>query len=656
MSVRTERIARSQAPGLDVLLISMPFAPSRDPSLGLSLLKAALPGRRVGIRYFTLPFADRIGAKLYDDLSRGLPSPSSLVGEALFRNALYSARRRSLARYLRTARRDADRATVRLFDAALRVERSVGPFLEECVRTVLDASPRIVGFTSLFQQQVASLALARRLKHERPDLFLVIGGGNCDDPAGMEMARQFPFLDAVVSGEGEIVFREIVERVMSGREIDGLKGVHTTRNAGGPVGRTFAAAPRVMALDALPVPDYSDFFRQWRSSRIARRTQPRLLFETSRGCWWGQKHHCTFCGVNGPALAFRRKSAARTIDEFRLLLSRYPARSILVSDSVLDLTCFDEFLPALARRRSRADLMWEVRPNLRKEHLLALRAAGVREIQPGIESLSDRVLTLMDKGVTALQNIQLLKWCSEIGIWPTWHFIWGFPREPLEDYARMTALLPLLAHLPPPTAWGRIRLDRFSPNFEQAEERGITGVAPWPSYSFLYPFAPDCIVNLARSFSFSYADGRNVHDYTTPLAAAIRRWRRAYAHSALFCVEKGEGLLIMDLRPRTAGQVTVLDGRIKTLYLACDGVRTLDSLAREATSREGTVRGADEIAEALTPLIAGGLMLRDGDRVLSLAVRRKTSDEQRRRPRGTRSPTRRDRRGSASTDPTHGCR
>jgi ribosomal peptide maturation radical SAM protein 1 len=624
MNARVGRIAASRtAPGLDVLLVSMPFAPSCDPSLGSSLLKATLPNRRVSIRYFTLPFADRIGAQLYDDLSRGLPSPSWLVGEALFRNALFPARRRSLARYLRAAGRHAEPASARLLEAALRVEHRVEPFLQACVRTVLETSPRIVGFTSLFQQQVASLALARRLKRERPDLFLVIGGGNCNGPAGIELARQFPFLDAVVSGEGEIVFREIVERVMSGRDLEGLQGVHTARNSRGPIARAVVAARGVKRLDDLPVPDYSDFFRQWASSRIARRLEPRLPFETSRGCWWGEKHHCTFCGVNGPALTFRQKSTARALTEFRVLLSRFPARRVPVCDSVPGMDSFGGFLPALARRRRRVELMWAVRPNLRKEHLRMLFAAGIREIQPGIESLSDGVLSLMNKGVTALQNIQLLKWCVEIGIQPTWNLIWGFPGEPRDEYARMTALLPLLAHLPPPTEWGRLRLVRFSPNFEQAGARGITNVAPWPSYSFLYPFRPDCVANLAHFFTFSYADGRRVSEYAAPLAAAIQRWRRAHARSDLVWVEHGKRLLIVDLRSGAAGQVTILDGRMKALYLACDAVRTLASLAREATLREGIGRHAGDIAQALAPLIDRGLMLRDGDRVLSLAIRRK---------------------------------
>ena len=93
-------------------------------------------------------------------------------------------------------------------------------------------------------------------------------------------------------------------------------------------------------------------------------------------------------------------------------------------------------MPELASRSLGVSLFYEVRPNLGKEQLRRLRDAGVRHIQPGIESFSDPVLRLVRKGTSALQNIQLLKWCKELGIEPIWNLLWGFPGEPPEEYAR----------------------------------------------------------------------------------------------------------------------------------------------------------------------------------------------------------------------------
>src|SRR6185312_11348545 len=46
----------------------------------------------------------------------------------------------------------------------------------------------------------------------------------------------------------------------------------------------------------LPYPDHSDFFRDFEASSIHSLVVTEVTMETSRGCWWGQKHHCTFCG------------------------------------------------------------------------------------------------------------------------------------------------------------------------------------------------------------------------------------------------------------------------------------------------------------------------------------------------------------------------
>jgi hypothetical protein len=75
----------------------------------------------------------------------------------------------------------------------------------------------------------------------------------------------------------------------------------------------------------------------------------------------------------------------------------------------------------------------------------------------------------MRKGCTGLQNIQLLRWCEELGITVFWNLLCSFPGESPVEYARMAELIPLLAHLQKPSYCGRIHVDRFSPLFTNAE-------------------------------------------------------------------------------------------------------------------------------------------------------------------------------------------
>ena len=91
---------------------------------------------------------------------------------------------------------------------------------------------------------------------------------------------------------------------------------------------------------------------------------------------------------------------------------------------------FGDLLPKLRETGYNFRLFFETKANLKREQLQAMREAGVLAIQPGIESFSTPILKLMEKGVTALQNIRLLKWCAEFGILHVWNVIYGFPGEP----------------------------------------------------------------------------------------------------------------------------------------------------------------------------------------------------------------------------------
>ena len=343
-----------------------------------------------------------------------------------------------------------------------------------------------------------------------------------------ETVRQFPFVDATVSGEADLVIEDLVCRVRDGRALDGLPGV-TTRATVDAVFETgeFPGAPAVVEMDTLPYPDYDDYFKQFAATPHARTWEPTLLLETSRGCWWGAKHHRTFCGLNGKTMAYRSKSPSRVIDELTDLTRRHAAvldgpreivraaggrttsRAVIqVVDNILDMRYFGTVLPQLAGRDLGVDLYYEVKANLRKDQIRLLREAGIRHIQPGIEILSDAVLARMKKGATALQNIQTLKWAQELGVRVDWNILWGFPGEDPSEYARMARLMPLLSHLEPPAFGTPIQLDRFSPNFDRAAELGFVWVRPLPTLHHIYRIDAAAVANLAYHFEYRHADNR----------------------------------------------------------------------------------------------------------------------------------------------------
>jgi len=117
-----------------------------------------------------------------------------------------------------------------------------------------------------------------------------------------------------------------------------------------------------------------------------------------------------------------------------------------------------------------------------------LSGARIRWIQPGIESFSDHSLQLMHKGTNVLQNIQLLKWCTEYGIRVSWNYLLGFPGEDEQEVHSISSIIRAVHHLQPPGVGQIIHIDRFSTYFMTPQQYGLEPVRPASSYRHVYPF------------------------------------------------------------------------------------------------------------------------------------------------------------------------
>jgi ribosomal peptide maturation radical SAM protein 1 len=416
-----------------VALVAMPFGPKHLPALGLSLLKPLLEaaGFAVDVRYGTVAFAEVLGPDAYERISDS--SSDLLLGDWVFADAIRARDDAAIADYVEALRRR--RRGLGLAKEAVRARALAPAFVASFVDKLLEPDPLVVAFTSTFAQNAASLAAARLVKERRPGVKVVFGGANCEGEMGLELLRRFPFIDAAVSGEGESVAVELFRRLVDGVGLSGVKGVYSQAD---PPDRAPETTTRFADLDQLPIPDFHDFIDAVANlGPAARDLEPHLLVEASRGCWWGEKHHCTFCGLNGTALAFRSKSAERFVDELLFLSNEYRTNGFMAVDNILDHRYLKTALPMLAERGAGINLFFEVKSNLRREQVELLHGSGVRAIQAGIESLDSSVLAVMRKGVTGIQNVQLLRLCKEFGIRVSWNMLYGFPGEDPAAYARM---------------------------------------------------------------------------------------------------------------------------------------------------------------------------------------------------------------------------
>jgi ribosomal peptide maturation radical SAM protein 1 len=619
-----ELTADFRAFGTRVALVTMPFSYSKFPSIQLGTLSALLKSQGISAKtyHFNLQFAHKIGVPLYEILCE----KRGLFGEWLFSALLFrdNPKHVQYPQVFKPVFEDTAREAGCSIGYLEEMAHTIAPqFLTWALTTVDWDQYDVVGFTSTFDQNVASLSLAKLIKDVYPEVRIVFGGANFDGEMGLEQFRAFPWIDYVVGGEGEHSFPPLVQRILLKQETDIPPGIAHRKDG------EICFTPNeqlVTEFDQAPPPDYDDYFTEL--DELDRQGSTGLnrilLYEGSRGCWWGEKHHCTFCGLNAQAMNFRAKSPAQVAAELEYLSSRYDTSRFRLVDNIIDMKYVDGLFGQLAQQHVDLDVFMETKSNLNKRQIQTLAQGGVKCMQPGIESLSQAQLKEMDKGVSPLQNIQCLKWSRYYNIDLSWNILLGFPGETNADYQRQMEIIPSLLHLQPPESTSKLWLERFSPYYKWPERYGIRLTGPGLAYGYVYDERKVDLNKIAYDFEYDIdwkVDPRVYDDFVR----LVQEWKERY-HSSnrpfLFFSKALSYLTVYDGRGASPTSERFDEPYAFILEFCHDQAKTFEQIRKGLQDQSHT--GSDQeilpLADLLTSLQKKRLLYEEGGRYFTLAL------------------------------------
>ncbi|MCJ8268810.1 MAG: RiPP maturation radical SAM C-methyltransferase, partial [Psychrosphaera sp.] len=498
----------------DTLLIVPPFIRLNNASLGVHILQACAKaaGQRVLILYANQMLAKLIGKDIYNAIT--FSSDIYMWGDRVFANAAYGLPalgrdvETELAGVTEEVRIEGGKVLTLSTDKLYDIAHQASHFATQLGAFVAAKNFRCVGCTSMFKQTGAAVAFLNQIKIANPKTITIIGGANCAGGMAKGIASLSPRIDYIFSGESESVFVNFLNQIDNGEKPD-------SRIINGP---------RCDDLDAIPTTDFSEYYHQANICQTGLDwSTVHMPYESSRGCWWGQKHHCTFCGVH--EMNYRMKSADRVIEQLGELLKKHPSDYVNFTDDIMPLPYFKTLLPRLATELPELKFFIDQKATLTLEKVKLLVTAGAYDILPGIETLSTPLLDAVDKGVKARQNIQLMRYAKSCGLFLSWYFLHGIPGEKVEYYQEFLTLLPKITHLHPPVFFQELQLHRFGLYVTMPEQYGIKNLVPATVYRGILPETAD-VDNVAYYFNADYPSLRSqAPDVMAQMYQLVANWR-----------------------------------------------------------------------------------------------------------------------------------
>ena len=591
-----------------VALISMPWSIFNRPSVQLGALKAWLD-RDSTIQAHTfhpyLQVAKAVGTETYHHLAR-----NSWAGEALYSPLLFPGQRQQAARLFHESSKGKGNHELRGLDFDQTVQL-LDHSLDQWLASLDLASFHLIGFSICFNQLLASLTAAARIKRLYPALPIVAGGSGCIGQMGASLLHNFLQLDYVISGEGEESLAHLCHCLRQNDAPETLPPQIILRS------RPFAEIPcrGITDLNQLPTPDYSPYFQQMQATFPRQPFIPVLPLEFSRGCWWNR---CTFCNLNLQWQGYRWKQNDKVTAEVREQSQRHGCLDFTFTDNALPPKETDLFFQTMAAEPIDYDFFAEIRVITDGDKLASYRRGGLSSIQVGIEALSTTLLARMEKGTTVMDNIAAMKQSRACSMQLDGNLITEFPGSTEEEVAETLHTLDFVLPFTPLAA-ASFFLGEGSPISNDPQKFGISAVLQHPKNRRLFP--QEILAGMEMLIKEYRGDRALQRRLWLPVTEKITQWQAFHAGRDIHGIpplsyrDGGSFLVIRQEQINGPCLHHRLRGTSRTIYLYCLKIRDKKELAQQFPAIQPKA-----LDDFLADLTTKRILFQEGPLVLALAI------------------------------------
>ena len=281
--------------------------------------------------------------------------------------------------------------------------------------------PDVIGISLLTENQLtASLQLAVILKKHFPQAYIYLGGSYITSIYNKLVNNRelYSIINGFFVGEGETSFLSLLKKIENNEPLEGIPNFINNIN-------TSLSFRYVENINDLPEPDFDglDLSQYTRSNAIS--------YYTSKGCTWGR---CTFCSVREVG-EYREKNINTVLEEIRKLHLKYAFSYITFTDDILS----DQRMKIIASfiLSENHDIKWDCQTrfskNFTEDFCRLLKKSNNAFVAFGFESVNERILKHIKKGISLRTADYVLSNFSRAGLKAILNFMIAFPTETREE-------------------------------------------------------------------------------------------------------------------------------------------------------------------------------------------------------------------------------